>query len=189
MVSREKDLEDIACRVRVCQKCGLWKSRKNAVPGEGSVDAKVMFVGEAPGYSEDLQGRSFVGMAGKFLDQLLLGIGYARKEVFITNVVKCRPPNNRDPTPHEIATCTPYLEEQFMVIQPETVVALGNHSATYFLSKAGLDFEGISHVHGKVFEATFDGKRINILPMYHPTAAWAVQFDCLCVGRYCTVAA
>jgi len=171
MTSKEEIMKDITDKVRVCRKCSLGSYRKNAVPGEGNLNAKIMFVGEAPGYSEDLQGKPFVGAAGKFLNNLLLSIGLARNEVFISNVVKCRPPQNRDPKPEEIQTCTPYLEKQIKIIAPEIIVALGKHSTNYFACKANLNFEIISHIHGKAFEISFNEKRITIIPMYHPAAA------------------
>jgi len=108
-MSKTEMMEKVAGEVRACTKCGLWKSRSKAVPGEGNVDAAVLFVGEAPGYWEDLKGRPFVGAAGKLLDSLLLSIGLLRNNVFITNVVKCRPPENRDPSPIEVEACTPFF--------------------------------------------------------------------------------
>ncbi|MBS7620656.1 uracil-DNA glycosylase, partial [Candidatus Bathyarchaeota archaeon] len=115
-LSKAAVLDAIASEVRACKKCGLWRNRKNAVPGEGDPNAKVMFVGEAPGYWEDVKGEPFVGAAGKFLDTLLAEAGLLRSQVFIGNVLKCRPPGNREPAPAEIEACTPFLERQIMAI-------------------------------------------------------------------------
>lgn len=161
----------VADEVKACRKCGLWKGRKNAVPGEGNLDATVMFIGEAPGYWEDVKGRPFVGAAGKFLDELLSRGGFSRGEVYITNVVKCRPPGNRDPLPGEIETCTPYLNRQISIIKPKFIVTLGRHAASYILPKAGFETEGITKIHGRVYEANIFGFKVVIIPMYHPAAA------------------
>ncbi|HDZ36680.1 MAG TPA: uracil-DNA glycosylase [Thermococcus sp.] len=158
-------------RVRSCQKCPLGGLRTNAVPGSGSYSAEIMFVGEAPGYWEDQKGLPFVGRAGKVLDELLAEIGLTRDEVYITNIVKCRPPENRDPTEEEIKACAPYLDRQIDTIRPKVIVPLGRHSMRYILEKFGFEPEPISKIHGKTFEAhTLFGKII-IMPMYHPAAA------------------
>jgi len=158
----------------VCVKCSLWKGRRNAVSGEGNIDAFVLFVGEAPGYWEDVKGLPFVGAAGKILNALLTKIGLPRERVFITNVVKCRPPENRDPRPDEVETCTSlYLNRQIALIQPKIIVTLGRHSTAYLLSKAGLDakiIEGITQLHGKVIQTQFLNLPVSVIPMYHPAA-------------------
>ena len=170
-MSKAERMEEVASEVRVCVKCDLWKSRHRAVPGEGNVDTDVLFVGEAPGYWEDLKGRPFVGAAGKLLDSLLLGIGLPRGEVFITNVVKCRPPENRAPRPIEVETCTPYLDRQVRLIQPRFVATLGRHSAAYVFSKAGLGgVESITSVRGRVYQASLLNLPVLLVPMYHPAA-------------------
>jgi DNA polymerase len=156
------DLEQVAAEVRVCPKCELARTRTNAVPGEGQPQARVMLIGEGPGWHEDQQGRPFVGNAGKFLNELLAKAGLRREEVFITNVVKCRPPGNRDPLPDEIAACAPYLERQIAAIDPEIIVTLGRFSMARWF--AG---ERISKIHG---QPKREGKRL-IVPMYHPAAA------------------
>ena len=135
----------IADEVRVCHRCRLAEQRTNAVPGEGSPDTEVVFVGEGPGQNEDQQGRPFVGAAGTFLDELIGRVGWRREEVFITNVVKCRPPGNRDPEPDEIAACAPYLRRQLEVLDPALVVTLGRFSLGTFMPGAR-----ISQVHGTV---------------------------------------
>ena len=170
-MGKEELMRKLEEKIRNCQKCPLSKLRTNAVPGAGSYDAKVMFVGEAPGYWEDQKGLPFVGRAGKVLDELLGMIGLSREEVYITNIVKCRPPENRDPTEEEIKACAPYLDRQIDIIQPRVIVPLGRHSMGYILRKFGFEPGPISKIHGKIFEAhTLFGKII-IMPMYHPAAA------------------
>ena len=123
-----KEMERIAGQVRACRRCPLGELRTNAVPGEGSARARLAFVGEAPGADEDAQGRPFVGRAGKLLDRIIAAMGLKREEVFIGNILKCRPPDNRDPRPEEIVKCLPYLQEQLETIEPEIIVALGAHA-------------------------------------------------------------
>jgi len=167
-------MEKIASEVRVCVKCPLWKGRRKAVPGEGSIEASVVFVGEAPGYWEDMKGLPFVGAAGKVLDAFLNKISLLRSRVFITNVVKCRPPENRDPRPDEIKTCTSlYLDRQISVIKPKIIVTLGRHSTAYILSKAGFEtetIEGITQMRGRIYQTRFLDMTVSVLPMYHPAA-------------------
>lgn len=155
-------IQEIATQVAVCTACSLYHSRKNAVPGEGSPDSEIMFIGEGPGFHENEQGRPFVGQAGKFLDELLSEAGYAREQVFITNVVKCRPPGNRDPLPEELAACAPFLDRQIEGINPCVIVTLGRVSMAKYLPHAK-----ISEVHGKTF---WVHDRL-VVPMYHPAAA------------------
>jgi uracil-DNA glycosylase family 4 len=167
----KKVLNDVAAEVKNCRKCLLWKTRKNAVPGEGNSKNRIMFVGEAPGRQEDLTGRPFVGAAGKFLETLLNEIELSRNDVFICNVLKCRPPRNRQPRPDEILTCTPYLDRQIRAIKPRVIVTLGNHSTARVFAEAGLPFEGITQAHGKPRRAAIAGRRATIFPTYHPAAA------------------
>ncbi|HUW20963.1 MAG TPA: uracil-DNA glycosylase [Sedimentisphaerales bacterium] len=131
---KAKELEEIADQVRKCCKCGLGSSRTNAVPGEGNPNARIMFVGEAPGADEDAQGRPFVGRAGQLLDRVIEACGLKRSDVFIGNILKCRPPENRDPRPDEIISCLPYLQRQIEIIEPEVIVALGAHAARTLLN-------------------------------------------------------
>jgi len=159
---RSAELERIAAEIRACTACILHRGRTQAVPGEGPADARIMFIGEAPGFHEDRQGRPFVGAAGRFLEELLESIGLKREEVYITNIIKCRPPANRDPLPDEIAACGPFLDRQLAVIQPRLVVTLGRFSMARFFPKAR-----ISQIHG---QARRVGDLI-CLPMYHPAAA------------------
>ena len=136
-----------------------------------SSDCPVMFIGEAPGQSEDIKGKPFVGAAGKFLETLLSEIGLSRNDVFICNIVKCRPPRNREPMPNEIQTCTPYLDRQINIIKPKFVVTLGNYSTAYIFSKANLPFNGITQARGKFYQATIVNMQITIFPTFHPAAA------------------
>lgn len=159
-----KELNKIREEVLVCQKCPLSKSRTIAVPGEGSFSAEIMFIGEAPGATEDIKGIPFCGAAGKFLDEMLEVIGLRRSDIFITNTVKCRPPENRDPEDSEKEACRPYLDRQFKAINPKLIVCLGRHSTSTFLPGAG----GISKLHGKALRRP-DGRVY--LPLYHPAAA------------------
>ena len=155
-------LEEIDARVRACTDCPLSEGRTHAVPGEGATDSRVIFIGEAPGYQEDQQGRPFVGPAGRLLDELLNTIGLKREDVFIANMIKCRPPNNRDPLPTEVAACTKYLDRQIELLRPDLIVTLGRYAMNKYFPK-----ESIGRVRGKV--RTKDGHRI--LPLLHPAAA------------------
>jgi len=166
LYSFSDSLEKIENEIKNCKKCPLHRLRKNAVPGEGGHKKRIMFIGEAPGRREDELGRPFVGAAGKFLDELLSEIGLTRDDVYITNVVKCRPPNNRDPTEEEISLCAPYLERQIELLKPRIICPLGRFSAKYILEKYGFEMSSISKVQGKIFEGD-----IIIIPMYHPAAA------------------
>ncbi|NWG10413.1 uracil-DNA glycosylase [Candidatus Bathyarchaeota archaeon] len=170
-MSKNELLDAIAAEVIVCPKCRLSKSRKNAVPGEGSPDSLIMFIGEAPGYWEDMKGKPFVGAAGRFLTVLIAEVGFSRSDVFITNVVRCRPPKNREPLPDEIETCTPYLNRQIKLIKPKFIVTLGNQSTAYIFSQANLPFSGITQARGKFCEASLLGIKITVFPTFHPAAA------------------
>ncbi len=165
---RRMALEEIAAEVRVCTKCRLHQGRTKAVPGEGDPDTEVVFVGEGPGFNEDRLGRPFVGRAGDLLVKLLASIGWKRDDVFITNIVKCRPPDNRDPQPDEIAACAPYLQRQLEVLDPAVIVTLGRHSMARFMPGAR-----VSAAHGTVRPvdpATGAGSAL-VFAMYHPAAA------------------
>jgi DNA polymerase len=154
-------LDELEAAVRVCTRCRLSESRTKAVPGEGPKNVKIMFVGEGPGFHEDRQGRPFVGAAGQYLEELLAAIGMTREEVYITNVVKCRPPENRDPRPDEIEACRPYLDRQIEMLQPQMIVTLGRFSMNLFMPEAQ-----ISKVHGKPRKI---GGMV-YYPIYHPAA-------------------
>ncbi len=169
-MSNQSLLNQIAKEVKTCKKCRLYKSATNGVPGEGNPKARIMLIGEAPGNREDLTGRPFVGSAGKLLDSVLEKAGLKREDVFIGNIVKHRPPDNRAPKPDEIEACTPYLDRQIRIIKPEIIVPLGTHSSRYILEKAGLEFTTISEVRGKVFDGSALGSKIKIIPSFHPAA-------------------
>lgn len=167
-VERRQALEAIAAEVRVCTKCRLHETRTRAVPGEGDPETEVVFVGEGPGFNEDRDGRPFIGRAGDLLVKLLASIGWRREEVFITNIVKCRPPDNRDPQPDEIAACAPYLRRQLEVLDPAVVVTLGRHSMARFMPGAR-----ISSAHGTVrpVDPETGAREALVFAMYHPAAA------------------
>ena len=160
-MSIEEILEKVAAEVSTCTKCDLCKGRTKAVPGEGNPHARIMFIGEGPGFHEDTQGRPFVGPAGQFLVELLSSINLKRTDVFITNVVKCRPPGNRDPLPAEINACNDYLERQIAALDPQVIVTLGRFSMAKFFGG-----EKISSIHGRARKV--DGRIC--IAMYHPAA-------------------
>jgi DNA polymerase len=161
--SPELALANLYERIADCPNCPLARTRTQTVPGAGSPTAEVMFIGEAPGQREDEQGRPFVGPAGRFLDELIGVAGWTRDEVYIANVVKCRPPGNRDPEPEEIAACRPYLDEQFAILRPKVIVTLGRFSMQRWFPDAA-----ISRIHGAPRHLE-DGRVV--VPMYHPAAA------------------
>ncbi len=165
---RRAALEAIAAEVRACTRCRLHEGRTSAVPGEGHPSTEVVFVGEGPGFHEDRQGRPFVGRAGDLLVRLLGSIGWRREDVFITNVVKCRPPDNRDPEPDEVAACAPFLRRQLEVLDPSLVVTLGRHSMARFMPGTT-----ISRAHGTVRPAdpATGARDALVFAMYHPAAA------------------
>jgi len=155
-------LDDIEKNVKVCQKCRLCKTAKNAVPGEGNVDSEIAFIGEAPGATEDETGRPFVGRAGKLLEVLLAQINLKRSDVWIGNVIKHRPPENRDPLPDEIAACMPHLTMQLNIIKPKIIVTLGRYAMNYFYKDGK-----ISRDHGRAIKT----ESYVVFPVYHPAAA------------------
>lgn len=162
-MSADERLADIAEEIRGCQQCRLAGSRTNAVPGEGPANSRIMFIGEGPGFHEDQQGRPFVGAAGGFLEELLDSIGLGRRDVYITNLVKCRPPGNRDPQEDELEICTSnYLDRQIEIINPDVIVTLGRFSMARYFAGAK-----ISQIHG---QPKVVGGRL-VVPMYHPAAA------------------
>jgi len=166
-VERAAALRDYAELTSSCTKCALAGGRTQVVFGSGSPDADLMFVGEAPGFHEDQQGVPFVGQAGKLLDKLLGGIGLTRADVFVVNVLKCRPPGNRDPLPEEIAACEPHLFRQIELIEPKLVATLGNFATKLLSGKPA----GITRVHGHEQEVTLGTRTVALYPLYHPAAA------------------
>ena len=156
------ELQFLINRIRNCTSCDLSSTRTNAVPGEGPVQPQVMLIGEGPGFHEDQQGRPFVGPSGKLLQELLSSINLLREEVYICNIIKCRPPNNRDPSLLKIEACRPYLDEQILLIDPRIIVTLGRYSMSYFFPG-----EIISKIHG----IPRSWKSKTVVPMFHPAAA------------------
>jgi len=163
---KKSKLEKIAQEVARCKRCSLYKSTTKPVSGEGNPQTEVMFIGEAPGYWEDQQGRPFVGQAGKLLSELLQLIKIPRENVFITNVIKHRPPGNRDPLPEEVESCKEFLDAQIKIIDPKIIVTLGRFSLNKFLPG-----EFISKIHGQARFVEFVGRKRIVIPMYHPAAA------------------
>jgi uracil-DNA glycosylase len=166
-LARVDTLHALGEQVSACTRCRLAQTRTQVVFGVGNPHADLMFVGEAPGFHEDKQGLPFVGQAGKLLDQLLAGIGLDRSQVYIANVLKCRPPGNRDPQPDEIESCEPHLFRQIELIQPKVVATLGNFATKLLSGKP----TGITRVHGVEQETTVGGNRVLLYPLYHPAAA------------------
>jgi DNA polymerase len=171
--SREKieQMNMITSEARSCLACDLGEHRKNVVVGSGSLDAEIALVGEAPGRKEDESGLPFVGSAGKLLDNLLGSAGLSRGEIFIGNILKCRPPGNRRPKKSEVDSCEGYLMRQLEVIRPKVVAPMGNSALSYFQSRYGLGEEVIGDAHGRVFEVMASWGPVKLVPMYHPAAA------------------
>lgn len=166
-MSKAEQLAELNKKMLACNQCVLRETCKQVVPGEGSADAEIMFIGEGPGQKEDELGRPFVGAAGKFLDEMLGHIKLKREEVYIANTVKCRPPQNRDPLPEEKEACWPWLLEQIKLIQPKLIVTLGKHSMELFLPN-----QKISQIHGKALRRDFPGIGKQVFyALYHPAAA------------------
>lgn len=177
-----KTLKEISEQIKICKKCILSNSRKRSVPGEGPANTEIMLIGEGPGFYENEQGRPFVGTSGQFLSELLLKSGINRENTFITNVVKCRPPGNRDPLPEELVACTEYLDNQIDVINPLIIITLGRFSMAKYIPNVK-----ISNVHGKAMWV----KGRLIVPMYHPAAALhqptlksIIEKDFSCLQQY-----
>ena len=162
MPDKKDRLDSIREELRHCQQCALARGRRNVVPGEGPHHVQVMFIGEGPGRNEDQQGKPFVGQAGAVLDELMAAAGLKREEVFIANVIKCRPPNNRDPLPEEISACRHWLDEQINLLDPKIIVTLGRFSMARFIENAR-----IGRIHGQAFE--IEGRKV--VTMYHPAAS------------------
>jgi len=172
-MDKKEKLKEIEEKIRNCEKCPLFEEANNPVPGDGNFQADVVFVGEAPGFNEDKQGKPFVGRAGGILDELLESVNLKREDIFITNIVKHRPPGNRNPTNEEIKACSPYLNEQLEVIKPKVICCLGNFSTKYILEKYGLKdkVDGITKLHGQVFKVSTLTGLIKIIPLFHPAVA------------------
>ena len=158
-------------QIAKCERCDLYRTRINAVPGEGSLEAEIMFIGEAPGKNEDLQGKPFVGRAGDIFDRLLDSAGLSREEIYLCNILKCRPPGNRDPLDKEIKACVGSLDIQIKIINPKIIATLGRFASSYILQKFFIENMKISDVHGKVIEAQTPFGVKKIIPLFHPAVA------------------
>ncbi|MCS7118861.1 MAG: type-4 uracil-DNA glycosylase [Archaeoglobaceae archaeon] len=165
-----ESLERIREEILQCKKCELYRTKTKYVPGSGSDKAEIFFIGEAPGREEDARGEPFVGSAGKLLMEIISLLGLRREEVFISNVLKCRPPKNRDPLPEEIEVCGNYLLRQLEVIKPSIIICLGRFSASFIFKTFGLQFSSITKLQGKIFEVEAWGRRVKIVSFYHPAA-------------------
>ena len=174
MESNKKSNEFNFLEAALVKQTELFRDCTNIVVGDGNVDADILFVGEAPGRNEDLQGIPFCGAAGKNLDKLLENVGLSRKDIYIANILKCRPPENRDPLPDEIRAHTPWLLKQIKDMKPRVVCSLGNYATKFFLNLGNVDLmksqPGISQVHGKVQDIEIDGLKIRLIPLFHPAA-------------------
>lgn len=184
--TNSQKLDYIAKLVAECQKCDLYKTATHPVPGHGNPNTEIVFIGEAPGAKEDAAGLPFVGNSGKLLDKLLASIKLDRKDVYICNILKHRPPDNRDPLPEEIRVCTPFLKAQLKIIAPKVVITLGRFSMNYFFPD-----EMISRVRGIAKQVVWQGIPLTIIPVYHPSAALrngamfeALQKDFITIGKY-----
>ncbi|MHC4637524.1 MAG: uracil-DNA glycosylase [Planctomycetota bacterium] len=162
----ESNLREIAQEIASCRKCELGSSRRNSVPGEGSAGARIVFVGEGPGADEDAQGRPFVGRAGKLLDKIIIAMGLERGDVYICNILKCRPPGNRDPKPDEITSCINYLQRQIEILNPEIIVALGAHAARTLLDTTKTIGQLRGHFHE--YYTGIERPAIKLMATYHP---------------------
>jgi uracil-DNA glycosylase len=173
MIKTKKTFLEIENQVVACKRCSLYKTRTLSVIGQGSYNADIMFIGEAPGKNEDLAGKPFCGRSGAILSELLGAIGLKREDVYICNILKCRPPDNRNPSPKEIASCAINLDKQIKVINPKVICCLGNFATKYILNKFGLGdrVEGISKIRGAVFKAAGSNGKLKIIPLYHPAVA------------------
>jgi DNA polymerase len=185
-VTKKQQLQYIANLIADCQKCSLFKTAHNPVPGSGNPDADIVFIGEAPGAHEDEQGLPFVGNSGKLLDKLLNTINIPRADVFICNILKHRPPENRDPSPDEIKVCVPYLKAQLKIIKPKVVITLGRFALNYFLPD-----ELISRARGKIRQIKWQGIDLTLIPVYHPSAGLrngamlkSLQDDFQSIGKF-----
>jgi len=170
-MSKYENLIKIEKTVKNCNKCSLSKTRINTVFGEGSKNVKIMLIGEAPGRNEDKQGIPFIGRAGKLLDDLLKSVNLKRDEVYITNILKCRPPKNRNPLKKEINACKSFLDKQIEIIKPKVICPLGNSASIYILKKYFFDPKRISDIHGKTFNVKSSSGDMIIIPLYHPAYA------------------
>ena len=165
-----RQMKRLETEVAACTLCRLHESRLNTVPGEGSLDSPVVFIGEGPGRKEDEAGRPFVGSAGKLLTSMLEIVGLKREDVYIANIVKCRPPKNRRPRSDEVKACTPFLDRQLSLIAPSIIAPMGNSSVSHILKKYRLENAPIGDIHGSPFTVNAAWGEVKIFPLYHPAA-------------------
>jgi len=170
-LSRDDLMSGLAKEIGECKGCELWKTRNKPLVGDGSVNAEILFVGESPGYNEDIVGRAFVGEAGKVLDRLLDVVGLKRGGIYITNVLKCHPPKNHNPTRQEIDSCIQYLYKQIGIIKPRIILPMGKFASREVFKKYGLAFTRISKHHGRIFDTKESYGPIRVIPLYHPAVA------------------
>lgn len=166
-MNKAEKLKAITQQITNCQQCPLYQTATNPVPGQGSASAQIVFIGEAPGYWEDQKGIPFCGAAGNLLNKLLSEINLKREEVFVANILKHRPPDNRDPLPEEIKMCTPHLKEQLLIIEPKIIITLGRFAMNYFLPQAY-----ISRMHGQLKQILWQNLNLALYPLFHPAAAF-----------------
>ncbi|MBD3171329.1 uracil-DNA glycosylase [Candidatus Bathyarchaeota archaeon] len=170
-LEKKKKMDEIKKETQTCRECSLGGKRENIVVGSGNLDARIVLIGEAPGRKEDTTGLPFVGQAGKLLDELLENAGLNREDIFIGNILKCRPPGNRRPRKAEVESCEPYLIRQLEIIEPSVIAPMGNSSVTYFQKRYGLNNQSIGEVHGEVYLIKTSWENVKLIPLYHPAAA------------------
>ena len=168
---KQEKIDKLCKQIAVCRRCALCETRTNAVSGEGSANANIMFIGEAPGRNEDQQGKPFVGRAGSIFDRLLESAGLTREEIYLCNILKCRPPKNRNPTASAIQSCIGSLDLQIKIVNPGIIATLGNFATTYIFEKFSLPPSKISDVHGKLFEVKTPFGDKKVISLYHPAVA------------------
>ena len=171
-MSKQQLMDELFSEIRICRKCRLWVNAKKTVLGEGNLNASIMFIGEAPGHTEDLEGRPFVGRAGKVLDEILISTNIKRENVYLGNLIKHRPKKNRAPRTDEINACAPYLNRQIQIIRPKIIVTLGRHSTKYLLSKVNVRFSRITDIRGNIYKKKYLGIPMTIMPTFHPAATF-----------------
>lgn len=171
ITEKKEKIQNLRDKISKCTRCALHETRTNTVPGEGSEDARIMFVGEAPGRNEDLKGRPFVGRAGDVFDKLLASVELTRDDIYLCNILKCRPPKNRNPLASEIHACVGSLDIQIKTVNPEIIGTLGNFATTYIFEKFNIPPAKISQVAGKVFEVNTEWGSKKIVPVFHPAVA------------------
>lgn len=171
LAEKEKKLDKLVEQISQCRRCSLHKTRTNTVPGDGGIETDIMFIGEAPGRNEDLQGKPFVGRAGDVFDQLLESVGLTRQQIYLCNILKCRPPGNRNPLATEIRACVGSLDIQIKIISPKVIGTLGNFATTYIFEKFSVPPAKISSVAGKIIDVYTEFGPIKIVPLFHPAVA------------------